>query len=268
MATVEAEQRVGGLWWPTWTLAERELVRFFRQRSRVIGALGQPLIFWLFFGAGLQGSFRPAGAESLTYGVYFFPGIVILIVLFSAIFATISVIEDRREGFLQGVLVAPVPRLAVVLGKVVGGTLLATLQAIAFLLLGAIVGVPMTPLGVALSLPFLLIAGVGLTSLGLAIAWSMDSTQGFHAVMSVFLMPLWLLSGAFFPAEGAPAWLAWAIRVNPVTYQVAGLRQLLTLGEPAELGSLPGLPLCLAVTALAAVAMLGTTTWLVRRSAK
>src|SRR6476619_4919985 len=114
------------------TLCERELVRFFRQKNRVFGALGQPIIFWLLFGAGLR-------SNNLDYA-HFFPGTLVMILLFTAIFATISIIEDRREGFLQGVLVAPIPRWTMVLGKVLGGTAIAMLQGIVFLLLGWIAG--------------------------------------------------------------------------------------------------------------------------------
>src|SRR5947208_13122313 len=115
--------------WPVvGTLCSRELVRFFRQKNRVFGALGQPIIFWLLFGAGLR-------SNNLDYA-HFFPGTLVMILLFTAIFATISIIEDRREGFLQGVLVAPIPRWTMVLGKVLGGTAIAMLQGLVFLILG------------------------------------------------------------------------------------------------------------------------------------
>ncbi|NJN14556.1 MAG: ABC transporter permease [Planctomycetes bacterium] len=217
------------------TLVERELVRFFRQPNRVAGAIGQPLIFWLLFGAAFQGSFRsPMGGES--YAQFFLPGIAMLIVLFTAIFSTISIIEDRREGFLQAVLVAPASRAQMVLGKVMGGTILATLQAALFLLLAPTVGIPLTPLTILGAVGALGLSAFALTALGFCIAWRMDSTQGFHAIMSVFLMPLWLLSGSFFPAEGAPAWLALVIRVNPLSYGVTALRHALGMqagGGPA-----------------------------------
>jgi len=122
-ATLSASSPTTGLWLPVWTLTVREVVRFLRQRTRLVGALGQPFLFWILFGAGLQGSFR--GPGDMSYQEYFFPGIAVLIVLFTSIFSTITIIEDRREGFLQGVLVAPIPRLALVLGKLCGGTTLA-----------------------------------------------------------------------------------------------------------------------------------------------
>jgi ABC-2 type transport system permease protein len=245
-------------WSASWSLAERELVRFFRQRNRVVGALGQPIIFWVLFGAGLRGSFQPAGAASgMLYGEYFFPGVVVMIVLFTAIFSTISIIEDRKEGFLQGVLVAPVPRPFVVLGKVAGGTALAMLQAWFFLLLAPLAGVPLSAMSALATSLLLIVVGLALTSLGVAIAWRMDSTQGFHAIMSVFLLPMWLLSGSFFPEQGAPTWLAWTIRLNPLTYGVASVRRLLYLGDPSGRGveGLPSLPVSLLVTIVFAAAM-------------
>ena len=255
------------LWLPIYTLASRELVRFFRQRPRVVGALGQPIIFWILFGMGLHGSFQPPAwaPETMTYQEYFFPGIAVLILLFTAIFSTISIIEDRREGFLQGVLVAPIPRVSLVLGKVCGGTILAVVQAALFLLIGPVltwtglaptIHVETTFVGALAVLGFLTLLAFTLTALGYLIAWPLDSTQGFHAIMSVLLMPMWLLSGAFFPAEGS-GWLAWIIRLNPLTYGVAGLRRLMYW--PAELPASSGLPsmsVCLLITALFCAACL------------
>lgn len=240
-----------------YTLAWRELVRFFRQRNRVTGAFLQPVIFWALFGAGLSASFRPdVGAAGVGYAEYFFPGIVVMILLFTAIFATVSVIEDRREGFLQGVLVAPVSRGAMVMGKLVGGTLLATLQGAIFLLLGLTQDIAFTPANVAALFGVMLLLSFALTGLGFIFAWRMESTQGFHAVISVLMLPMWLLSGAFFPAAGAPAWLYWTIQLNPLTYGMALTRHALYL-DPAK-SSAPGVPgpeLALGVTVAFALVM-------------
>lgn len=248
-----------GLWLPVWTLTERELVRFFRQRTRVIGALGQPLLFWVLFGAGLRTSFQPPewAPRDMSYQEYFFPGVAVMIVLFTAIFSTISIIEDRREGFLQGVLVAPISRLSLVLGKLCGGSALAVLQAGLFLLFAPWMGISFTPVSAILVLAFLTLIAFALTGLGFLIAWPMDSTQGFHAIMSIFLLPMWLLSGSFFPG-GDSGWLSWIIRVNPLTYGVAGLRRLLYWNEtlPAT-PSFPSLPLSVAVTCAFCVACIG-----------
>ncbi len=222
--------------WPVvGTLAQRELVRFFRQRNRVFGALGQPIIFWLLFGAGLGGA-RVGDGDKLDYA-HFFPGTVVMILLFTAIFATISIIEDRREGFLQGVLVAPVPRWAMVFGKVLGGAAIAMLQGLLFLFLGWLAGklgwydvVSITPTGLIAAVALMFVLSIALTALGFLIAWRMDSTQGFHAIMSIFLLPMWLLSGAFFPM-GVGGWLGAIVRINPLTYGVAGLRHYLQNGD-------------------------------------
>ncbi len=240
---------------PTLSLVRREIVRFLRQRSRVTGALAQPVVFWLLLGGGLNASFRPAGVAATTsYVEYFFPGMIAMVLLFTAIFATIATVEDRREGFLQGVLVAPVGRWEIVLGQSLGGTCLAVLQGGLCLVLAPVLGIAMTWGSVLATLAIITLISVALTSLGLIIAWRMDSTQGFHAIMNLLLLPLWVLSGALFPASGAPAPLAWLMAVNPLTYGVAALRRSLYLAEPAIAGPIPELLPALAVTfAFAAV---------------
>lgn len=271
-ATVTTPTVIGQLerqafWLPVWTLALRELVRFFRQRTRVVGALGQPLLFWILLGAGLRGSFAPPAwaSRDMSYQEYFFPGVAVMILLFTSIFSTISIIEDRREGFLQAVLVAPISRLSLVLGKLCGGTVLAVLQAALFLVLGPLVGIEFTAGSVLATLAFLTLLGFALTGLGFLIAWPLDSTQGFHAIMSVFLMPMWLLSGSFFPAGGS-VWLGWVIWLNPLTYGVAGLRRLLYWNQPlSDAAGLPPLGLCLVVTSLFAAACLASSVWVASR---
>ena len=262
MVSVESAAAPTSSWAVVRALASRELVRFFRQRNRVVGALGQPLLFWMLFAAGLGPSFRAPGAQAaqLSYGEYFFPGTVVLIVLFTAIFATISIIEDRREGFLQSVLVAPITRWSMVLGKLLGGTAIALVQAIVFLALGLAVGLHFTWIGLAASMLLLFVLSLALTGLGFLIAWRMDSTQGFHAIMSVFLLPMWLLSGAFFPGDSP--WLGWLMRLNPLSYGVAGLRRLLYWGladAPLPEG-LPSLSTCWLVTIAFAVVTFALST--------
>jgi len=243
---------------PIYTLAQRELVRFFRQRNRVVGALMQPLIFWILFGAAFTQTFKPPEAfKDMSYSVYFFPGTVVMILLFTAIFSTISIIEDRREGFLQSVLVAPVSRLSMVLGKIIGGTLLAVLQGLLFLCIGFFIGIPMTAEIFLEAIGMMFLIAFALTGLGFLIAWRMDSTQGFHAIMSVFLLPMWLLSGSLFPAEGVPAWLGWMITLNPLTYGMSAFRHVL-YGQDAIAG-LPPLGLSLAVTIAFAVLTVGAS---------
>jgi ABC-2 type transport system permease protein len=237
-------------WLVVGTLAKRELVRFFRQRNRVVGAIGQPVLFWFLFGAGLGPSFRlpGSGSDAVSYREFFFPGTMSLILLFTAIFTTISIIEDRREGFLQSVLVAPISRWSMVLGKVLGGAMIALIQALVFFALGATLNLHYSPLMVLGVTTFAFLSAVGLTALGFVIAWRMDSTQGFHAVMSVFLLPMWLLSGSFFPGEG---WLRYVMMINPMTYMTAGLRHLMYVGADRAAAlppHLPSLAICWAAT--------------------
>ena len=241
---------------PALSLCQRELIRFVRQRSRIIGALVTPLVFWLLIGGGMGHSFR---AEGLPGGDnfmrYFFPGTVLMILLFTAIFSTISIIEDRREGFLQGVLVAPVSRMAIVLGKVLGGTVLAFGQGLLFLLLAPTIGIELTVASVLATMGVMLLVAFALTALGFCIAWRMSSTQGFHAIMNLFLMPMWFLSGALFPAEGAMGGLGWIMRVNPLTYGLVALRRAMYWHDLPASTTMPPLALSLGVTVAFAAAM-------------
>src|SRR6185503_12400456 len=178
-------------------------------------------------GSGMAPSFRIVGAENVGYVQYFYPGIVMLVVLFTSIFTTMSVIEDRHKGFLQAVLVAPASRTALVLGKTLGGVAIALMQAAIFLALAPLAGFDARSIEWAQLLVLLVGIGVGLSSMGFAIAWWLDSTQGYHVVMSVLLIPLWILSGAMFPATGAPTWMRFAMHANPMAYAVGSVRRAL-----------------------------------------
>ena len=246
---------------PVASLWRRELTRFARDRNRLFGAIGQPLVFWLILGSGFEKSFAPAGISG-GYLEYIYPGTLLLIVLFTAIFSTISVIEDRREGFMQAVLVAPVSRVGLVMGKVLGGGTLAFLESATFLAFLAFLDIPISIASLGLTLVFLALLGIALTALGFAIAWRSTSTAGFHAVMSLFLFPMWVLSGAVFPPDGASRWLAWIMAVNPLTYGMAGLRHALyfsTSDAHAQFW------LCGLITLIFACATIGVAAWQVWR---
>jgi ABC-2 type transport system permease protein len=223
----------GGLALPAFTLWWRECVRFYRQRSRVVGVIASPLVFWLVIGSGFGTSFRSGDAAGQQHYLdYFYPGALIMIVLFTSIFTMMSVIEDRKEGFLLSVLVAPVPRSAIVLGKVLGGTTLSAIQGLIFLAFAPFVGVHLDLLRLLLVILTVFLVSFALTALGFAIAWPMDSNQAFHAIINLFLIPLWLLSGALFPLTGASKWIRALVLANPLTYGVEALRQLLFPGSP------------------------------------
>jgi len=220
---------------PAFTLWWRELVRFYRQRSRVIGVIASPLVFWVVLGSGFGTSFRSGSAAGQQHYLdYFYPGTLIMIVLFTSIFTMMSVIEDRKEGFLLSVLVAPVPRSAIVLGKVLGGTTLAAAQGLIFLVFAPLVGVRIGFGALLLVVLTVFLVSFALTALGFAIAWPMDSTSAFHAIINLFLIPLWLLSGALFPLSGASGWLRIVMRLNPLTYGVEALRALLYPQSPTQ----------------------------------
>jgi len=239
-----------GLLLPAASLCWRELVRFLRQRHRIVGALATPIVFWLLIGGGMGHHFQTNLPGNGDYMTYFFPGTVIMILLFTAIFSTISIIEDRREGFLQSVLVAPVSTQSIVLGKILGGTILAAGQGLIFLALGPLAGVHFTLLSFIMSAGVLFIVSFALTGLGFCIAWRMSSTQGFHAIMNLFLMPMWFLSGSMFPGDGM---LGKVMAINPLTYGVAGLRRAIYWGNVGA--ALPSWETCAAVSIGFAAAM-------------
>jgi ABC-2 type transport system permease protein len=252
------------------SLAWREIIRFFRQPNRIVGSIGTPVLFWLLFGTGLKHSFSlsPAGEGGGSFLEYYFAGSLVLILLFTSIFTSISIIEDRREGFLQGVLVAPIPRWSVVLGKVLGGSFIALFQGLIFLLLALTLPIEWRLLAIVQLIGLLALTSLALTSLGFFIAWRMDSTQGFHAIMNLVLMPLWLLSGGFFPIPKlteASTWtdqaLHWTMRANPLTYAVAGTRHMLEGARPAAASFTPDPPWCWGVTLLFAALAFAAATW-------
>lgn len=241
-------------------IASREIVRFVRQRSRIVGSLLTPLMAWLFFGVamgGLVDGSRLGGVAS--YGAHFFPGAVLLSVLFVAIFASISLIEDRHEGFLQAVLVAPLPRWALVLGKVLGGTALATFHGALFLPLAPIAGVSLGVSGVFWALVVLAAASFAVASVSFLAAWYLDSTQGFHSFMNAALMPAWLLSGAFFPEASVGPVLRAVMWLNPVAWAFRALAA--AMGSPVAMATVFG---GIAVSLVFGVVTLGVATRLSR----
>jgi len=259
---VQAASVSVGLFLPAFTLWWREVVRFYRQRSRVVGVIASPLLFWLVIGSGFGTSFRSGNAPGQQHYLdYFYPGALIMIVLFTSIFTMMSVIEDRKEGFLLSVMVAPVPRSAIVLGKVLGGTTLSAIQGLIFLAFAPFVGVHMNPSDFLMVVVVVFLVSFALTALGFAIAWPMDSSQAFHAIINLFLIPLWLLSGSLFPLSGASGWLRLLMRINPLTYGVEALRGLLYPASP----TVTSLPTSMAALILFTVVMFGLCFVMVNR---
>lgn len=246
-------------------LTGREILKFVRDRSRLLGALGQPVALWLLLGLGFQNTFQPPGAGmDQSYIAFLFPGVLALVLLFTAIFSTISIVEERTSGFLQAVLVAPTPRALLVFGTALGGTVLATVQALLFLVALPLIDLSPGIAGVGYVIAICLLGGLAFTALGFTIAWQMETTRGFHAVMNLFLLPLWFLSSAMFPVEGAAPVLRVLVWANPVSYAVSGLRHGLH-GFGASSAALAGPEICLLVTGGFAVVMMAAAVWQVRR---
>jgi daunorubicin resistance ABC transporter membrane protein len=218
-------------------LWRRDLLRFFRQPSRLIGALVQPVLFWGMIGSGMAATFRLPGSSE-GYLRFFYPGVVLMVVLFAAIFTTLSVIEDRHAGFLQAVLAGPASRGAVVVGKVLGSASVALSQAALFLVLAPAAGFSLLAVNWPVLVLALALAAVGLAALGFAVAWLVDNVQGYHAIQMTLLVPAWIVSGAMFPSSPEHPILAAIMRANPVAYAVSATRR--ALGGPDAPGALPG----------------------------
>jgi daunorubicin resistance ABC transporter membrane protein len=208
-------------------LLVRDLMRFLRQPSRIAGALGQPVIFWIVLGGGMASTFRMPGATGLGYMEFFFPGVIMMVLLFASIFATVSVIEDRSAGFLQAVLVAPGSRASLVLGKSAGAASVALIQAALFLALAPLAGFRYGQIDWALLATLSILASLGLTAFGFALAWLLDNIAAYHAIQMTLLVPLWVLSGAMFPVSDKHPVFAAIMRANPMTYATAGIRDAL-----------------------------------------
>ena len=250
-----------------YSLWKREIVRFVRDRSRVFSSLGQPIVFWILFAAALKNVTFSAPDAGLAedYGEFFFVGALTMIVLFTSIFSTITVIEDRMQGFLQGVLVSPVPRYAIALSKIFGGVTLAVAQSLLFVCLAPFAGLDISEINYLGILAALILISFALTGLGFSIAWLMDSTAGYHGVMMMFLLPMWLLSGSMFPMQGAHHVLAAIMALNPLTYGVAALRYCFYDAGAMEVRGLPSPLLAWAVIAIFGAVTLGLGTYVVGR---
>ena len=222
------------IWRGTWVVAYRELLRFVNERSRLFSSFFQPILFLVIFGAGF-GNVIGALAPGVDFVQFMYPGIIAMGVLTSSLFAGVSVVWDREFGFLREVLVAPLARTGIVLGKAVGAAAVALLQVVLLLAISPIVGVSLD-LGIIIRLiPVVVILSVALSGLGILIASFMRSQQGFQLLIQVLIFPLIFLAGVFFPIDQAPEWLQVLSKLNPMTYGVDAIRQIM-LGPAASSG--------------------------------
>jgi ABC-2 type transport system permease protein len=213
-----------------WVVSYRELLRFVAERSRIFSSFAMPLLFLVIFGAGFN---RIIG--NLTPGVDFiqfiYPGIIAMTVLTNSIMSGLSVVWDREFGFLKEILVAPLGRTGIVLGKAAGASAVALVQGIVMLILAPFLGVNLTLLKVAELVPVIILISLSLSSLGILIASRMRSQQGFQLIIQIIIFPLIFLSGVFFPVNSVPVWLEVISKINPMTYGVDAIRQIF-LGPP------------------------------------
>lgn len=209
-----------------YTIWLREAKAFVRERGRIIGMVGQPLLYLLILGNGITAGMKLNSAGSVGYIQFLYPGVIAMSILFTSIFSAISIIWDREFGFLKEVLVAPVPRWGVAIGKAFGGATVAMAQAAIMIAMAPLVGIS---LGVVLVIKLLVLAflmAIAVTSLGIIVASNMQSMQSFQMVMNFLVMPIYFLSGAMFPMTSAPTWLKSLMTIDPLTYGVDALRNV------------------------------------------
>lgn len=229
----------------------RQIKKYLRSRSRIVGSLGQPLLFLLTFGFGFGAMFQRA--EGGDYIQFLAPGIILMSVLFTSIFSGIELIWDRQFGFLKETMVAPVSRLEIMLGRTLGGATVASLQGtIVFLITVAVGFRPHNLALLPLAALFVFLVALLFTSLGTAIGSTLDDMQGFQLIMNFLVMPIFFLSGALFPLQGLPAAMEIIARVDPMTYGIDGLRGALI--SVSSFGMVTDLVVLVSLTAVVLVA--------------
>ena len=203
----------------------REIIRFRRDRLRMITSLMQPLLFLFVLGTGLSSLFSGTSASNVNVRTFLFPGVLTLAVLFTAVFSAGSIVWDREFGFLREMLVAPVGRWAIVVGKCIGGATVATFQGLVLLALAGLVGVPYNPIMIVLVVAELMLIALMITAFGVMVAARIKTFQAFMAMTQVLMLPMFFLSGALFPLSNLPTWLTVLTHINPLTYAVDLVRR-------------------------------------------
>ncbi len=222
---LQAFYRAVGIVW------QRELIRFLRSRMRVTTSLAQPVLYLFVFGVGL-GRLIGGSIPGFDFKAFLFPGVVIMSIIFSAVFSAVSIVWDREFGFLREMLVAPVPRSGLVVGKALGGATVSTIQGALVLVFAPFVGVKLSPAALGAGLGIMALSAFTLTSFGIVIAARIQRIESFQAVMQFFLMPIFFLSGALYPVETLPSWLGVLAKLDPATYGVTALRRVMLGSNP------------------------------------
>lgn len=217
-----------------YTIWQRDLLRFLRNRARIFASLGQPLLFLFVFGAGLAPAMSGLGGGAVDFRQFLFPGILAMTVLFTSVFSAASIVWDREFGFLKEVLVAPVSRTAVALGKVAGGSSVAMLQGLLILALAPFLDIDLSAGQIVSLLGIMLLLAATMSAMGILLAARQRSMEGFQMIMQFLLLPMFFLSGAFFPIQGVPIWMELLARIDPVTYGVDPIRFIALRGSIPE----------------------------------
>src|SRR4030042_7171805 len=215
-----------------YTMWYRDVLRFWHDKARMFSALLFPIFFLFMFGSGLQGSIGVMSG-GINFTQFMYPGIIAMSVLMGSFMSGVSIVWDREFGFLKEVLVAPITRMSVALGRTLGSATVATIQGIMILVLAPFIHVSLSAWMVLalIPLPFLLAASMG--SLGILLASRIKSTEAFHAIMQMLMFPMMFLSGGFFPMQNLPGWMSFLVKINPASYGVASIRQVM-LGTSAN----------------------------------
>ena len=218
-------------WEATYGIWRRDLKKFFREKSRLWGGIARPILWLIILGSSLKPAISSSslGNQGIDYTHYIFPGVIALTLIFTSIQSAISIIWDREFGFLKEVMVAPVPRLSILLGKALGGATQATIQGIITLAFAPLIGLWLNPLVLLGLLGTMFVIAFALTALGIVISSAMTSFEGFGVISNFVVMPMYFLSGAIYPTESAPFWIKPLIYINPLSYGVDALRQV-TIG--------------------------------------
>lgn len=266
---VAERRRPSGAVWPTlraiYIIWYRDVLRFWRDRTRLLVTFAQPLLYLIIFGTGLSSalsgaasSFGGAGAPAgFSYTQFIFPGIIGMSVLFGSMFAAVSIVWDREFGFLKELLVAPIDRSAVAIGKALGGATQAMAQGLILLVLAPIVGVKLTIVSVLTIIPLVFVLAFALSAMGVAIASRMRSMQGFQMVMNFLMMPMFFLSGALFPLSGLPSWMTFLTRIDPAAYGIDPLRRVILDGAGMTPAALDRMSLTIGGSVVPIVAEVG-----------
>jgi ABC-2 type transport system permease protein len=212
------------------TIWRREVIRYWRDKTRIFSSLLQPLMFLAIFGTGLRGAMS-GGNFGVDYLKFMYPGIIAMAVMGTAFFSTISTVWDREFGFLKEILVAPVSRTAIVVGKIFGATTISSFQGLIILILAPILGIQISIAVIIQLFLLMVLLAFSISGLGILVASLMKTTESFGFVMQILIMPMFFISGAFFPLTSVPKWLAYIARINPLTYGVDSIRQVILVSQ-------------------------------------